>query len=68
MLLILPEQYDFMRFYRYCTCDQFCVVEKLFVIYSGRQDETNATLMRLEKVKVMYYMMGQSDDASSTAR
>ena len=68
MLLILSKQFNFIRFYRYCTCDQLCVVEKLFVIYSGRQDETNATLMRLEKVKVMYYMMGQSDDASSTAR
>ena len=58
-----------MLFSRFCTpSNQLCVVEKLFKIYTSRQDETNATLMKLEKVKAMYYMTAQTGDVISTAR
>ncbi|XP_028394830.1 uncharacterized protein LOC114518975 [Dendronephthya gigantea] len=52
---------------RYCTpFDQLCVVEKLLNLYLGLEDETNAFLMRLEKVKVMYHMAVQLDDGISS--
>ena len=53
----------------YCTpSDQLYLVEKLLNIYTAREDETNCTLMKLEKVKVMYHMTAQLDNVSSTIR